>query len=38
LSYGSTGAQSYLAGSYTGWLVTEIEVYEMTQPTATDSS
>jgi hypothetical protein len=34
-SYGSNCAQSFLAGSNTGWLTTEIEVYEMVDPITT---
>ncbi len=34
-TYGSTCAKSLLAGSNTGWLTTEIEVYEMIDPITT---
>ena len=34
-TYNSACAQSFLAGSYTGWLTTEIEVYQMVDPITT---
>ena len=33
--YNSDCARSFLAGSYTGWLTTEIEVYQMIDPITT---
>jgi hypothetical protein len=34
-TYNSDCAKSFLAGSYTGWLTTEIEVYQMIGPITT---
>jgi hypothetical protein len=34
-SYNTNCAKSFLAGSYTGWLTTEIEVYQMINPITT---
>ena len=34
-TYNSACANSFLAGSYTGWLTTEIEVYQMVDPITT---
>ena len=34
-TYGSTCAQSYLAGSYSSWYTDEIEVFEMLSPVTT---
>ncbi len=35
--YNSVCAKSFLAGSYTGWLTTEIEVYQMIDPVTTSA-
>jgi hypothetical protein len=37
-TYGTQCSRNFFAGSYTGWLVTEIEVYQMTQPDVIDTS
>ncbi len=34
-TYNSVCAKSFLAGSSTGWLTTEIEVYQMINPVTT---
>jgi hypothetical protein len=34
-TYNSVCAKSFLAGSFTGWLTTEIEVYQMIDPITT---
>jgi hypothetical protein len=36
-TYNSICAKSFLAGSYTGWLTTEIEVYQMLNPVTTSA-
>ncbi len=37
-TYRSNCARSFFAGSYTGWLTTEIEVYQMIDPITTSPS